>query len=137
MESTSDRVDYAYQWLHLVVSYLSDERVALGLVLWDGHVLRWHLAPERIPAWFEAKRTIEAEVDALRATLGRAAAQAKEKVDLPYVVRLRSDGGVLAWSDIRRGVTRSPEITFRQMLHDAYVLRRPSRPLPPTSSGDK
>lgn len=141
MESNPVRLNYAYQWLQLVVSYLSDERVALGLVFWDGASLRWHLAPERIPAWFDGKRDIELTVDALRTTLGRATAMATPGAELRQVVALRpGDGSALVWSDIRRGVTKVPESTFRQLLHDTYLVRRPSRPLPPgppPSSGDR
>lgn len=119
-----------FQLLQLMVSYVGDERVTLGLLHWDGQVLRSHFDRRRTPAWLAVDRDdLDRTMDAIEAKVSRWAAQARAGQGLADVVPVRQgEGSLLVWGPISTGQTRFPEAQYRELLALLHLVPAPAMP---------
>ena len=129
----TDPVFVEFQLLQLVVSYVGDERVTLGLLHWDGRTLRTHFDRGRTPPWLAIDRDdLDRTMDAIETTVQRWAEQARAGQRLAEVVPVRQGAGsLLVWGPISTGQTRFPGAQYQELLELLHLV--PSSAMPAAS----
>lgn len=124
----NEPVPVEFQLLQLVVSYVGDERVTLGLLHWDGHQLRFHFDRKRAPSWLSIDRKdLERTMDAIELAIHRWSEQARPLQRLSEVVPVRQgEGSLLVWGPIQTGSTRFPEAQYQQLLELVHLASPPT-----------
>jgi hypothetical protein len=114
-----------FQLLQAVTNTLGDERVTLGLVHWDGEVLRsaWRgRLPRRVPAAGDVRQVLRG-IRAEARRRARAAVPGRRLAEVHPVLVGR--GSALEWRPERCGRTQQPAAHFEAMAGELGLVVAP------------
>ena len=105
--------------LQAVLCYVTDERVTIGLVHWDGTTLRWAFNPDKLPESFKATPKVAAFVNTLRSKLEKGLGL----VQIQSITET-DDKHILVWSDLKTSRTRDAKKHFEEAATSLGIRRK-------------
>ena len=112
----------SFRFLHAVTNAITDDRVTVGSLHWDGEQVRFAGDSRKVKAQ-QGRSTLRRALSAIRLQIARLSPgqPAFEDIGDAFPVP-EGDGSLLRWGEVRRGLASNPERHFDDLVKLAELV---------------